>query len=172
MPVISIFGSGKATPKSSVYKIAKKAGYILAKNGFDLVTGGYYGVMEAVFIGAKKLDVRRIAVTTKFFADKKSNDFATEIIETETYSERLLKLMEIADAYLVLPGGLGTLLEFSYLYAFKERGIINKPLICYGKQWKKILNNIGLKKKDLKKLKNLDIFLINDIKKLNKILKK
>jgi len=144
MPVISIFGSGKISVDSQLYKSAEFSGKILAENGFELATGGYYGIMEAALKGASAYNFKRIAVVSRFFGEKLPNNYVTEIIETKTYDERLKKLIDIANGYLIFPGGSGTLLEFSYLFAMKERKIIeNKIAVCIGQQWIKILELAG-----------------------------
>lgn len=171
MSIITIFGSGKVTPDSKIYKNSEKAGKIIAKHGYDIATGGYYGIMEAAFKGASKFDVNRIAITIKVL-NKEPNEFATTIFETDNYLDRLLKLMEIGDLYLLFPGASGTLLEFSYILAMKERKFIDKTLICYGKQWRKILKLIGYKKKEIKKLKQKNIFLVDNFKIFQNIIKK
>jgi len=151
MSVISIFGSGKVEPASLDYKQAEIIGNRLAEQGFDLASGGYLGIMEAALKGASNYNNRRIAVTAKFFRDKKPNSYANEIIETDSYTDRLIKLTEIADGFIIFPGGSGTLLEFAYLLAMKERNIFKeKPLICIGNGWKNIIKIIGYEnKKDL-----------------------
>ncbi|MFH1049929.1 MAG: LOG family protein [bacterium] len=144
MSVISIFGSGKVTFDSPVYQTAELVGNLLAKKGFDVATGAYQGIMEAVLKGAIESQVSRIGVTTKLFLDKKPNKYVNKFIETDTYLDRLQKLTDIADGFIILPGGSGTLLEFSYILTMKERNVfLEKPLICIGEQWKKILQAMG-----------------------------
>lgn len=151
MSVISIFGSGKVEPASSEYKLSELVGSRLAENGFDLATGGYFGIMEAALKGASNFNNRRIAVTTKYFQDRKPNIYGNETIETNSYTDRLIKLTEIADAFVIFPGGSGTLFEFAYILAMKERNVFKeKPLICIGDEWENILKIIGFdNEKDL-----------------------
>ncbi len=144
MSVISIFGSGNAAPDSTVYKTAELTGKLLAENGFDIATGAYLGVMEGALKGASECNIKRIGITTNIFKNKKPNSYVNSLIKTDNYFDRLKILIDIADAYIVFPGGSGTLLEFSFLLALKERNIINnKPMICIGEQWKKVLRDIG-----------------------------
>jgi len=144
MAVIGIFGSGKVLADSRIYKEAESLGKLLAEKNFDLVTGAYYGVMEAALKGASGSEVLRIGVATNYFSDKKPNKYINSLIITGTYDERLRKLIEISDAYIIFQGGTGTLLEFSYILAMKERNIIkNKLLICFGDVWKSIAELMG-----------------------------
>lgn len=141
---VSIFGSALAKEGSFEYESALYIGRTLAENGIDIVTGGYTGVMEAALKGAYHLNVRKIGVTTRFYPDKNRNPYVVEEIQTETYIERLLKLLELGDAYIVLPGGTGTLAEFAIIWAFKSRGIIgDKPFACLGEQWNEIAQTMA-----------------------------
>jgi uncharacterized protein (TIGR00725 family) len=136
MPIVTFFGSGTVLPDSSQYYNAFIASKILSKNGFDIASGAYFGIMEAALKGASDTKVRRIGITTDFFKEKKPNAYVTELINTDSYLKRLQKLVEIGDAYLIFPGGSGTLLEFSYIWAMKDRGLLNKKLaVCEGKYW-------------------------------------
>ncbi len=144
MPKVSILGSALAKEGSFEYESALYIGRRLAENGVDIVTGAYTGVMEAALKGAFELNVKKIGITTSFYSDKSKNPYVTEEIQTSNYVERLLKLLEIADAYLVLPGGTGTLAEFSIIWAFKSRGIIGeKPFVCLGEQWNEIAQTMA-----------------------------
>lgn len=143
MPIVTVFGSGKCLPDSLEYESAEKIGSLLAEAGFDIATGGYKGVMEAVCKGAKD-KVRRIAVTTSVYPNKKPNDFISEHIIKDTYLERLAELVNMADAFIVLGGGTGTLLELSTVWALKERNLLgNKPLVCVGDQWNEVIQTMS-----------------------------
>ncbi|MGA2296709.1 MAG: LOG family protein [FCB group bacterium] len=144
MPLITVFGSSEALPGSFEYETAERLGSNLAKEGFDIASGGYSGVMEAVLKGASDYNVKRIGVTNKLVPVEKINSFVDIEYRMETYLERMSKLIEIADEYIVLPGGSGTLLEFAAIWVLKERGLFkNKLIICIGEQWEEILRTMG-----------------------------
>ncbi len=142
MAKVTIFGSGTCQQNSLYYKEAQKIGEHLAKAGLTLVTGGYKGIMEAVFKGAKDYPVEKIAVINKS-KNARENEFASKIIYVENYLKRLEKLIELGDAYIVLPGATGTLLELAAVWALKERNEFNKPIVTVGEQWNEIVQNMA-----------------------------
>ncbi len=143
MSVIVVLGTGRAIENSFEYDTAQLLGRLLAKNGYDVATGGYGGVMEAALKGASSEDVNRIGVLTEFY-DREPNEYVTEVIKEETYLDRLVKLIEIGDAFVVMPGGTGTLLEWALIWAYKDRKIIeNKPTVCIGEQWHEVTQTMS-----------------------------
>ncbi|MCX7879855.1 MAG: LOG family protein [Ignavibacteria bacterium] len=129
-----IFGNGKCLQDSGTYKFAFEVGRLLGEKGYNIVNGGYYGVMEASAKGASSFQVERIGVVLRKGV-KVPNIFLTRIIEVDTYLERLQKLVELGDIFLVFYGGSGTLLEFFALLALKERSFLQKEIICCGRKW-------------------------------------
>ena len=144
MPVVVIFGTSVAKPDSREYDAAERIGCLLAEQNIDIATGGYGGVMEATLRGASNFDVRRIGVVNKDESHRQVNKYVTELIETNTYIDRLIKLIGIANAYIVLSGGTGTLLELAAAWALLERKlIVDKPIVCLGDQWYQIAQIMG-----------------------------
>lgn len=144
MAVVTIFGNADCKENSEEYNSAFLLGRLLSFAGFDIATGGYDGVMEAALKGAGGSDARRIGVILDGFEGKKPNDFVGEKIIVDTYLQRLQALIETGDAYVVMPGGTGTLLEFSALWALKSKEIIgDKLIICIGEQWDQIKQTMG-----------------------------
>ncbi|MCO5249922.1 MAG: LOG family protein [Candidatus Kapabacteria bacterium] len=143
MNIITIFGSGTLRYDDKSYVYATELGFALAQSGFDIATGGYGGIMEAVHKGASAFDTRRIGVITKDFKDKQANPFVTEIIKTKDYLERLKSLVEIGSAYIVFDGSWGTMLEIATVIALTDRKLIRpKALICVGDKWQAIIDAI------------------------------
>lgn len=139
MPVVAFFGSSKYGEETEEYQAAMKISNILAENKFSIVSGGYGGIMEAALRGASDHDVVRTGVITAEMPDRKPNDHVDVKIEKSTYAERLLEMIVMADAYVVFPGGTGTLAELALVWALKERKILGeKPIICYGDQWNEV----------------------------------
>ena len=142
MAIIALFGSGIARQGSYEYDTAEFAGLQLAEKGYDILTGGFGGVMEAGLKGAYNSDVKRIGVTSKFQKNLNliPNLYINEEFETGDYLNRMTYMLNRADAYLVFPGGTGTLLELSAAWALKERGMLaDKPLIVIGEQWQEVI---------------------------------
>lgn len=140
MAKVAIFGNGLAREGSFEWESAKYLGEALSSNGFDIITGGYAGVMEAAFINCSN-NVKKIGVITE---NSEPNKYVSEIVKTKDYINRLLKLLELADAYIVLPGGTGTFLEFAAVWALTERDIIkDKPLITVGEMWNELIQTMA-----------------------------
>jgi len=143
MAVVTVFGGGQFDQDSFEYNSAVMIGKLLAERNFDIATGGYAGVMEAALNGAYNFNVRRIGITTDFYPNRIANKFVAEEIRTVDYIERLNKLIEIGDAYVVLPGETGTLLELAAVWTLKDRELLsNKPIICLGDQWNEVIQTM------------------------------
>ncbi|MCX6156315.1 MAG: LOG family protein [Candidatus Kapabacteria bacterium] len=144
MSVVAVFGSSNLKKNLIDYEKAVHLGKLIAQSGYDIVTGGYDGTMEAVLKGADSYPVNKLGVTTEFFSTREKNDFVHEEIKVQTYLQRLTKMIEMADAFIFLPGGTGTLLELAAVWALKERGMFEqKPLICIGEQWSEVIQTMG-----------------------------
>jgi uncharacterized protein (TIGR00725 family) len=164
MATIAFFGSSKIKTDSAQYSIVKHLGKHFAEQGYDIATGGYRGVMEAALNGAKKYPVERIGVTTKDYPRKKPNAYVSKQIACGSYLERLDKLIDISDAYIVFGGSSGTLLELVSLIALKDRKKIqNKAIVVFGDDFKYILNYLTDNFKKFKKIRNY-IFFTDDLK--------
>ncbi len=140
---IAIFGSSQPKPGSKQYEEARKLGYTLAEEGWIVVTGGYRGVMEAASLGAKEAGGTTIGVTTAFFDKKgiKPNRYVDKEIKTPTYADRLLKLTEISDGYVIMRGGSGTLTELFFSWELeKNKSIPPRPIVLLGEHWKRIID--------------------------------
>ena len=140
---IAVFGSSRPQPGSSAYDEALAVGLALGEAGWAVVTGGYHGVMEAASRGAKEAGGKTIGVTTAFFDGKnlKPNAFVDSEIRTPTYADRLLKLTEISDGYVIMRGGSGTLTELFFSWELeKNTSIPPRPIVLYGEHWPRIID--------------------------------
>ncbi len=139
---ITVFGTSKARPGDEAFETAESLGRRLAENGFALANGGYGGTMRAGGKGAATAGGKVIGVTCTAFNRGKANNYVTEEISTRCLSERLAKLIELGDAYIVLPGGTGTLLELADVWEHKNKGFAgaDKPIIMVGLFWQPLLS--------------------------------
>jgi len=144
--VISIFGTSKASPGDEVFTQAEQIGFQLAKKGFTIANGGYGGTMLASAAGAAKAGGQAIGVTCTAFGRSGPNEHITQNITTNSLPERLNKLLDLADAYIVFSGGTGTLLELATIWELKNKHFPNadKPIIIMGRFWKPLLQLIAL----------------------------
>ncbi len=136
---ITVFGSAFPKEGDEEYDFACRLGKQLALNNFDVCTGGYYGIMEAVSKGALDNKAEVFGVTVNYF-ERHSNSFVTTEIKCDTLFERITKLIELGDAYIILKGGTGTLLELAAVWEFTNKKLLKaKPIICHSSMWQKII---------------------------------
>ena len=141
---ITIFGSGKAGMGDSAFKLAEKVGGLLAGAGFAIANGGYGGTMLAAAKGAARAGGTIIGVTCSAFKGA-ANEYISRQITTESLDERLDTLLELGRAYVVLPGGTGTLLELAKVWELKNKGFLeaDKPIILVGGFWKPLVELVA-----------------------------
>lgn len=135
--IVTVFGTSKANADQPVYQTALMLGQRLAEAGFTLANGGYGGTMLAAAQGAQAAGGRVIGVTCRAFKRGRANAYVTEERPTETLSERLAALIAVGQAYVVLPGGTGTLLELADVWEHKNKGFADadKPILLIGGFW-------------------------------------
>lgn len=143
--IITIFGTGRAKPGDTAYSLACKVGKLLAQAGFTIANGGYGGTMLAAAEGAAEAGGQIIGVTCTAFRGSKPNKYISREIITESLDERLDTLLKLGHAYIVLPGGTGTLLELAKLWELKNKGFLDadKPIILVGEFWQPLLDLIA-----------------------------
>jgi len=140
--IITVFGSSKPKPGEEEYETAYQLGKILGKNGYNVCTGGYQGIMDAVSKGASEMGSKAIGVTVNIF-NAKASSYIHEEIRCSSLFERIEKLVELGDAYIILRGGTGTLVELSIVWEMFNKYLMNeKPIACHGKMWKDIVQII------------------------------
>jgi len=151
--VITIFGTGRAKPQDESFQTAYEIGKALAGSGFTIANGGYGGTMLAAAKGAACANGKVIGVTCSAFKRSKANEFVTEQIVTKNLEERLKTLIELGNAYIVLPGGTGTLLELANVWELRNKGFLTeqKPVIMLGRFWKQLVDLIATEDADSKK---------------------
>lgn len=139
--IVSVFGSAAPSPDQPLYQQALRLGELLAKAGHTVMTGGYCGTMEAVSRGAVEAGGDSIGVTCRQIEDYRPtgpNAWVRQIRPTDTLSQRIDILTSEADAFLALPGGIGTLAEITTVYnKMVISSIPSEILILIGEGWKK-----------------------------------
>jgi uncharacterized protein (TIGR00730 family) len=140
--VISVFGSSRPRDGEAQYQQAQKLGAALAESGFEVCTGGYGGVMEAVSRGASEAGGKVLAVTAEFFRAK-PNHWVSESFSVRTWEERLFELIRRGDGYAVCAGGTGTLVELAVVWEMLNKGVISgKPVVALGDFWRPIVERV------------------------------
>lgn len=139
--IVVIFGSSRTSEGEIEYERARELGRLLAKNGFTVCNGGYGGTMEAAARGAKEAGGRTIGVIAEMFSSV-ANRWIDEVINMKTFSDRLLKLVELGDIYIALKGGTGTLVELSMVWEMMNKRLIpEKPIIALD-FWNKVVDTL------------------------------
>ncbi|MFH1370124.1 MAG: LOG family protein [Planctomycetota bacterium] len=135
--IVSVFGTGRARAGDKNYVLAERLGRALAGAGFAIANGGYGGTMEASAKGASIAGGEVVGVTCSAFERGQANKFVGREIVTKSLNERLEKLIEIGNAYIVLPGGTGTLLELALVWELRNKAFLgeDKPIILLGEYW-------------------------------------
>ena len=146
MPAVTVFGGSRVEPDSDEYLQAQSLGRALAERGFDVVTGGYNGVMEAVSRGAKEAGGHVVGVTVDVIAtnfQRVPNSYVDQEVRTAALLERIDKLVELGAAYVILPGGAGTLAELGIVWNLALLGALqDKPLVVVGSGWERVLRTM------------------------------
>ncbi len=140
---ITVYGSAQVGPDDPVYQESTRIGAALARAGYRVMSGGYYGVMEAVSLGAKMAQGAVIGVTTDQIGlqyNVQPNRYLDEIINYADLRDRLLHMVENADGYLAMPGGIGTLHEIAETWELMRiGGVARRPFVCYGPMWAELI---------------------------------
>src|SRR5436309_9472393 len=140
---VAVFGSSEPLPGSEAYEEARRLGRLLAGAGARVVSGGYGGVMEATSRGAREAGGTCVGVTGAFFAGRAPNPWLTEVVTARDLFERTRLLMDLSDAFIILPGKSGTIAELAFLWALDRARLLGgKPVALCGAIWPPLIEAI------------------------------
>ncbi len=176
-PAVSIFGSARVKPGDEVYEKAERLGRLLAENRFSVITGGGPGVMEAANKGAAEAGGKSIGLNIQLPFEQKPNPYANIPLSFRYFFVRKVMFVKYAMAFIILPGGFGTMDEvMESVTLIQTRRIKPFPVILVeSAYWKGFLD--WMKKTVLKEGRispeDMDIFqLIDEPEEIVKTLKK
>lgn len=135
---VTIFGSARAKPGTFGYEEAKRCAAELASLGCDIITGGGPGLMQAANEGAASAPerVQSIGIRVDLPFEQEVNSFVGQAFEHRTFFTRLHQFVLTSNAFIVAPGGVGTLLETLMIWQLLQVHHLNDtPLILVGKMW-------------------------------------
>ena len=139
---IAIFGSARIQREDDVYQDTTKLAQKLASEGVDIVSGGGPGLMEAANLGqvlSKNPNTDSIGLTIELPFENSGNKYLNVKKHFQKFSNRLDHFMELSNAVVVMPGGIGTCLEFFYtLQLTQVKHICHIPIILVGGMWKEL----------------------------------
>ena len=166
-PAVSIFGSARVKEDDPVYDTARRMGRMLAESGFTVITGGGPGVMEAANRGAAEAGGKSVGLGIELPKEQAANKYANIKVEFRYFFVRKVMFVKYAVAYVILPGGFGTLDElFEALTLIQTHRIKPFPVIMLGRDyWKELISWIRksvLTKHSLIDPEDLDLLQITD----------
>jgi uncharacterized protein (TIGR00730 family) len=139
---VSIFGSARTEPNDPYYAKAETLARLLAKKGFSVITGGGPGVMEAANKGAAEAGGQSVGMNIRLPMEQTPNPYANISIDYKYFFIRKVMFVKYAMAYVIMPGGFGTLDElFEALTLIQTKRIKPFPVILMGSEyWKGLVD--------------------------------
>lgn len=135
-PAVSFFGSARIKPSDSIYKKTEKLAKLFVENNFAVITGGGRGVMEAANKGAAEAGGTSVGLNIILPFEQQPNSFANVTIDFKYFFIRKVMFIKYAAAYIILPGGFGTLDElFEAVTLVQTHRIKPFPLILVGSDY-------------------------------------
>ena len=165
-PAVSIFGSSRIHENHTIYKHAEKTAELLTKAGYAIITGGGPSIMEAGNKGAFKMKGTSIGLNIDLPFEQKPNPFINHLINFHYFFCRKVMFVKYAKAFVIFPGGYGTLDEFfEAITLIQTRRMDKFPVILFGsKYWEGLVDwieDVVLRENCIDQ-KDLDIFTFAD----------
>jgi uncharacterized protein (TIGR00730 family) len=141
-PAVTIYGSARLSPQDELYAQTELIARRLGESGFSIITGGGPGVMEAANKGAREAGAVSVGLNIMLPEEQVPNTYATKTITFRHFFIRKVMLVKYAIAFVIIPGGLGTLDELTeVLTLMQTRKIRPFPVILFGGEyWKGFLD--------------------------------
>jgi len=141
-PAVSVFGSSSITQEDPIYQLGLKAGRLLAEAGFSVVTGGGPGAMEAANRGAAEVKGKSVGLCIQLPKEQAANPYTNIRLNFRYFFVRKVMFVKYAVAYVILPGGFGTMDElFEALTLIQTHRIKPFPVILLGRDyWKDMIS--------------------------------
>ena len=141
---VVVFGSSSITPADPIYQEGVLLGAMLARQGLRVLSGGYYGIMGAVSLGASEEDGEALGVTSETFTFRDGpNPWLTKEIPVKNTVDRLRTLIEMADAAVAMPGNVGTFNEILMVLTLWKCGETDLPLILWKDPFESALKGLA-----------------------------
>jgi uncharacterized protein (TIGR00730 family) len=133
---VSIFGSARTSPSDPLYKAATETARLLARAGFAIITGGGPGIMEAANKGARAGKGRSIGCNIELPFEQSANPYVDTLVNFRYFFVRKTMFIKYSNAFVIFPGGFGTLDEaFEALTLIQTGKIYRFPVVFFGKSY-------------------------------------
>ncbi|MDP2831182.1 MAG: TIGR00730 family Rossman fold protein, partial [Candidatus Omnitrophota bacterium] len=138
---VSIFGSARTKPDTRLYRLAEEVAYHIAKAGYAIITGSGPGLMEAANKGTQRALGKSIGLNIHLPCEQKPNKYVDTVLGFRYFFVRKVMFVKYAKAFVILPGGYGTLDEFfEAITLIQTERIAKFPVILFDSQyWKPLL---------------------------------
>jgi uncharacterized protein (TIGR00730 family) len=141
---VTIFGSARALPGTFAYDEVKRVAKALAEMGCDIITGGGPGLMQAANEGASAAGASErshsVGIRVDLPFEQEVNPFVQQAFEHKTFFTRLHHFVLTSDAFIVAPGGIGTVLELMMIWQLLQvRHVHDTPLVLVGNMWAELV---------------------------------
>lgn len=135
-PCVTVFGSARFAPDHAYYKLAEQVGMQLSNLGFTVMTGGGPGIMEAANRGARAVGGPSIGCNITLPREQQPNPYLDKWVEFRYFFIRKVMLIKYSYAFIVMPGGVGTMDElFEALTLIQTKKIKDFPMVVMGKEY-------------------------------------
>lgn len=144
-PCVTVFGSARTKPGTVNYELARRMGGKIARLGFTVMTGGGPGIMEAANRGAREAGGRSVGCNIELPFEQQPNSYLDHCVTMHYFFVRKTLLIKYSYAFVVMPGGVGTLDEMFEALTLIQTGKLERfPIIVMGKEyWNEILEFLG-----------------------------
>ena len=160
-PCVTVFGSARIKAGSPDYELARKMGAGIARLGFTVMTGGGPGIMEAANRGAKEAGGRSVGCNIKLPFEQAPNKYLDRCVTLYYFFVRKTLLVKYSYAFVVMPGGAGTLDElFEALTLIQTGKIQNFPIVIMGTDYWRELTDLLNKMARLGTINSADVDLV------------
>ncbi len=135
-PAVSIYGSARVKPGDELYRKTEEIAHRLGEAGFSIITGGGPGLMEAANKGASKAGVTSVGVNIELPEEQLPNTYSNISLSLRHFFVRKVLLVKYATAFIIMPGGLGTLDELTEVLTLMQTHKIRPfPVLLYGSDY-------------------------------------
>lgn len=164
-PYVTVFGSARFEEGHEHYELARKMGAALAEKGFTILTGGGPGVMEAANRGAKEAGGKSVGLNIELPFEQKHNPYLDKWVTMRYFFTRKTLLIKYSYAFVIMPGGFGTLDEYFEALTLIQTGKISSfPIVIVGRQYhQKLIEYIEyMKTAGTISKEDTDLYLVTD----------